>query len=273
MSNNSFVQIFRDLLRDPSVTSLPPSYRCVLFTLLDYACYSPCKQDDHGLLIDLLPGQFMCTIRGLADLANVGKNDAERSLAKFVDLKIVRQEVRHKKTIVTILWGLKIEKSETQSETKKRQERDTKEEQQENKNIKEEQQQTFDVVFSSLNCFAEIDISQKEKLRICKKYTEIQVSEAVTIVTSKGFIPEESILKSLNAALKYNWKSTGISPKEKASLIRINKEFLEGYPNVFRIYKEKIVFNCSSELSLIIENKEFTKKFKKLLSKNLASEG
>jgi DNA-binding transcriptional regulator YhcF (GntR family) len=134
MSNNSFVQIFRDLLRDPSVTSLPPSYRCVLFTLLDYACYSPCKQDDHGVLIDLLPGQFMCTIRGLADLANVGKNDAERALAKFVDLKIVRQEVRRKKTIVTILWGLKQQKTETTTETRKRQERDTKEEVLENKN-------------------------------------------------------------------------------------------------------------------------------------------
>jgi hypothetical protein len=128
MSNNSFVQIFRDLLRDPSITSLPPSYRCVLFTLLDYACYSPCKQDDHGILIDLLPCQFMCTIRGLSDLANVGKNDAERALSKFVDLKIVRREVRHKKTIVTILWGLKQTYTETTSETRKRQERDTKEE-------------------------------------------------------------------------------------------------------------------------------------------------
>ncbi len=128
MSKSSFVQIFRDLLRDPSVTSLPPSYRCVLFTLLDYACFSICKQDDHGVLIDLLPGQFMCTIRGLADLANVGKNDAERALSKFVDLKIVRQEVRHKKTIVTILWGLKQQNAETTSETRKRQERDTKEE-------------------------------------------------------------------------------------------------------------------------------------------------
>ena len=84
--------------------------------------------DDHGKLIDLLPGQFMCTIRQLADISNVGKNDAERALKKFVDFKIVRQEVRHTKTIITVLWGMKIQSGETTSGTRKRQDRDTKEE-------------------------------------------------------------------------------------------------------------------------------------------------
>ncbi len=141
--------------------------------------------------------------------------------------------------------------------------------------IKKNKQQHCEiaVVFSSLNCFDEIDISQKEKERICKKYTEIQVSEAVSIVSDKNFIPEKTLLKSLNAALLHGWKLSEISPKEKSSWIKINKESLAGYPNVFKIHKEKIVFNCRAELSLVLENKEFTNKFKKLLSKNLSSEG
>lgn len=130
MSQNysSYIQIYRDLILDPSFVGLPPSYRCVLFSLLANACFTPWQQDDHGKLIDLLPGQFMCTIRHLADISNVGKNDAERALKKFVEMKIVRLEVRHKKTIVTILWGLKLNNCETTKETRKRQDRDTKEE-------------------------------------------------------------------------------------------------------------------------------------------------
>jgi hypothetical protein len=125
---SSYIQIYRDLLLNPSFVGLPPSYRCVLFSLLANACFAPWQQDDHGVLIDLLPGQFMCTIRYLADLANVGKNDAERALKKFVEMKIVRLEVRHKKTIVTILYGIKFKSDETTKETGKRQDRDTKEE-------------------------------------------------------------------------------------------------------------------------------------------------
>lgn len=127
-NDSNYIQIYRDLILDPSFVGLPPSYRCVLFSLLANACYTPWQQDDHGKLIDLLPGQFMCTIRHLADISNVGKNDAERALKKFVEMKIVRLEVRHKKTIVTIVYGIRLKNGETTKETRKRQDRDTKEE-------------------------------------------------------------------------------------------------------------------------------------------------
>ena len=128
MSDIPFIQIYKDVFTDPSIVSLPPSYRIVLHTIFASVCFAPCKMDDHGKLIDLLPGQFMCTIRQLADISNVGKNDAERALKKFVDFKIVRQEVRHTKTIITVLWGMKIQSGETTSGTRKRQDRDIKEE-------------------------------------------------------------------------------------------------------------------------------------------------
>lgn len=128
MSNASFVQIYTEVFTDPLINGLPPSYKCVLYTILAHACFAPCKMNDHGQLIHLEAGQFMCTVRHLAELANVGKNDAERALKKFVEFKIVRQEVRHKKTVITVLWGIKTQNEETTKETRKRQTRDTKEE-------------------------------------------------------------------------------------------------------------------------------------------------
>jgi len=140
MSNydSSFIQIYRDLLTDPSFIGLPPSYRCVLFSLLANACFMPCQQDDHGVLIDLLPGQFMCTIRHLAEISNVGRKDAEHAISKFIALKIVGQEVGHRKSIFTILWGIKLNNGGTRSGTRKGQERDIKEEGKKERMLKEE---------------------------------------------------------------------------------------------------------------------------------------
>ncbi len=125
---SSYIQIYRDLFIQPCVVSLPPSYRCVLTALVFNACYAPCQQDDHGVLIDLFPGQFMCTIRHLAEISNVGRKDAEHALEKFIKLKIVGQEVGHRKSIFTILWGIKFNKSGTRKGTKMGQDRDIKEE-------------------------------------------------------------------------------------------------------------------------------------------------
>ncbi len=125
---SSYIQIYRDLFLQPCVISLPPSYRCVLTALVFHACYARCQQDDHGVLIDLLPSQFMCTIRHLAEIANVGKKDAEHAIARFIQLKILGQEVRHRKSVFTILWGIKFNNGGTRTGTTLGQERDTKEE-------------------------------------------------------------------------------------------------------------------------------------------------
>lgn len=127
MAENNFVQIQRELLRHPSFVSAPPSYRCVLLTIIDHACYAPCKQDDHGVLIQLQPGQFMCTIRGLAELANVGKKDVEHALVKFISGRILGQHVGHRKSIYTILWGVNYKKLGQEMGQKVGQVRDIKE--------------------------------------------------------------------------------------------------------------------------------------------------
>jgi|KBSMisStandDraft_5_1062788.scaffolds.fasta_scaffold157680_4 DNA-binding transcriptional MocR family regulator len=128
MSNSGFVQILHDLLRHESVISAPPAYRWVLITILDRATYLPCKFDDHGFVIDLLPGQFMCTERKLAEYANVSRNDVQRAIARFVEVEILSQEVRHTKSIFTILWGVKLKTGEPTSEPTVSQDRAIKEE-------------------------------------------------------------------------------------------------------------------------------------------------
>lgn len=133
--SNSFVQIYRDLLESEEVLRAPIAQRWVLVTILSRAVHSECTKDDHGVNIDLLPGQLIITIRKLAEWANVEKNDVERAIKRFIECKILRQEVRHRKTVLTILWGVKTKDSETIKETKVRQKRDTKQEEQENKTV------------------------------------------------------------------------------------------------------------------------------------------
>lgn len=140
MSNCGYVQILHDLLRSDLFLDAPCAYRCVLITLLDRVVFEKQVMDDHGRKITVRPGQYLTTIRELAVLANVEKNDAERAVKYFSG--IVRQEVRHRKSLFTILWGIKLNNSETGSETKKRQERDTKEE---HKNIRQQHPKTDDV--------------------------------------------------------------------------------------------------------------------------------
>lgn len=142
MSNSGYVRIFHDLIRSDLVLSAPVAYRWVLITIIDRVVFEKCSMDDHGKKIHLKPGQYLTTIRELADLAKVEKNDVERALKYFSE--IVRQEVRHRKTVLTILWGMKLDNSETRNETKKRQERDTKEE---HKNKRQQQPNLDDVGF------------------------------------------------------------------------------------------------------------------------------
>jgi DNA-binding transcriptional regulator YhcF (GntR family) len=128
VQENNFVQIYREALTDPAINEMPLTYRWVYLTILINACHSPCTFNDHGITINLKPGQFMCTIRKLAELANVKPNHVQRALAKLSHMQKVIQEVIHKKTILTVVWGLKLNNGDTRNDAKVIQERYTKEE-------------------------------------------------------------------------------------------------------------------------------------------------
>ena len=96
-----FIQIPRSLLEHPTVVSAPPPQRWVLIMLLEGICFLPCVQDDHSILVNLLPGQIMITQRRFAKWANVKENDVRRAIERFSKAQILTQEVTHKKTIIT----------------------------------------------------------------------------------------------------------------------------------------------------------------------------
>lgn len=130
-----FIQIPESLLEHPSVVNAPVAQRWVLICIIQDVCFLPCKHDDHGQTIDLEIGQMATTIRRFAQEKNIDKNDVERAFKRFFKVGILRQEVRHIKTIITITHKETYERikrySETLSETKVRQERDKSETQKE----------------------------------------------------------------------------------------------------------------------------------------------
>lgn len=134
--SQGFIQIPRSLLEHPAYTGAPPAYRCVLITILQHACFLPCQQYDHGKIIDLLPGQFMCSERRLEELANVEKNEARRAIQYFARFKIVKQEVKQRKQIISIIdqdtYDLIKKYSEARSEASVKQERSKSEAQKDN---------------------------------------------------------------------------------------------------------------------------------------------
>lgn len=207
--SQGYFQVYRDLTRHPSVIALPPSYRCVLWTILDYCCYLPCTQDDHGVLINLKPGQFMCTIRHLAELSNVGRKDAENAIKKLIDIKILGQHLGQRKSIFTVLWGLELNNDGTTSGTSLGQVWDIKEQRNKERRQKKQQQQATAsaVVFSCLLTLADESITQKNKEDLTKAYHDKEqiVIDAVKAVTVPGFVPKNTMLQSLRAACKGKW--------------------------------------------------------------------
>lgn len=98
------------------------------------------------------------------------------------------------------------------------------------KNNKEKEQQPA-VVFS---CLIPLEIPESEKQRISKQYSlkENIVIDAVGVVTHPNFEPEVSLLKSLNAALKGEWKR-----RDAIDDTLQNKEFSRTLENINHPYK------------------------------------
>lgn len=120
---SGFFCLPRSLTRDPLWLDLPPAYQHVFLVLIDRAVFTPTKFDDHGVVIDLNPGQLCASIREILDWCGkyTSKNDVERAIVKLKLLDFVRHEVRHKKSIITIshpdVYACSFSWSETRSGT------------------------------------------------------------------------------------------------------------------------------------------------------------
>lgn len=97
-------RIPKSLTHDPLWSKLTAKQKIVMFTILDHVCFKPQKFNDSGVVIDLEPGQLCITIRRLIELCgdDFSKNDIERSLQKLIKFNFMRQDIRHKKTVLTV---------------------------------------------------------------------------------------------------------------------------------------------------------------------------
>lgn len=143
MSENfGYFKLPRSLLSDPLWKGLPYTYRHIFLTILSYVVFKPTVQDDFGVLVNLMPGQFMTTERELVKLCaenDIDKSCIHRALEKFKKLGFSNQTSNHKKTIITITRKDICELIEPNFEPNSNQTRTTKEQRQERK--EEEQQQ------------------------------------------------------------------------------------------------------------------------------------
>jgi DNA-binding transcriptional regulator YhcF (GntR family) len=167
--SNGFIQTPRSLLE--ILSEYPTAQRWVMITIIEHACYQMKEGDDHGQKIKLEPGQLMCTIRQLAEWAKVKKNDVERGVKRFLKDEIVRQEVRHCKTIITITHKetrerfLGIENNKVRQEVRK--ERD-KSETQTKKERKKEDKEAATESKEAVASVAAADFMKLEKLGVPK---------------------------------------------------------------------------------------------------------
>lgn len=147
------IRVPRSLTQDPLFRDLPCEYKIVIYTILENVCYRPQRFNDHGIIIELQPGQLCMPYRELAERCgkDITKNHVERGVKRAAKCGFVRQEVRHKKSIITVThpetYDLILRASETTNETILRQERDKNETQKKKERRKEGKKEEAAAVF------------------------------------------------------------------------------------------------------------------------------
>jgi hypothetical protein len=150
MLDEGFIKLPRSLFNDPNWKGMREKYRRVFIILLFHTSFTQRSFGIGANIITIGPGQFCTSIRTLVDLCNDGikykddkvdKNIVERAVSLFTKIGLVRQEVRHGKSILTItqreLYEHFQRQTETASETRPRLDRDTNEEREEREDMKE----------------------------------------------------------------------------------------------------------------------------------------
>ena len=249
-SDEGFVKLPRSLWNDPQWKSARPKYKLVFMTLLFNASFTQKTFSISNNIVTIGPGQFCTSIRNLIDLCNDGikfkedkvdKNIVERSVSLFTKIGFVRQEVRHGKSIFTITHNELYEhfqkQSETGSETKVRQNRDTNEERKERKEIEEtiegavaldsslmnlekEEQKKDPSIFQPETPKEKVELNPEKQKHFENLWKFVIENKIAVGMTSKPGIKEKDlitwlktydakeILECLNLAIKASIKST-----------------------------------------------------------------
>lgn len=133
MTNRSgFIQVPRSLLEDPRIMGAPDAYFRVFLKIIDVAAFEPREFNDHGVVLKIEVGQAAFSMRQFATECGpyISKDQVHRAIKYLIKFDFVRQEVRHRKSIITIThkdtYELILRSGATTSATRARQERDTK---------------------------------------------------------------------------------------------------------------------------------------------------
>lgn len=145
MSSKGFISLPRAFLQDQNWKSLSLIEEKIFMTIYENCAWQSLDLDDHGVLIHLEPLQILTTYRELEALCNkpgCNKDKIDRTISRFCLIGFLRQEVRHRKSILTIVQKDIVEFIATRNATNLRQTCDIKEQY---NNIEEEEEESLRV--------------------------------------------------------------------------------------------------------------------------------
>lgn len=191
---SGYIRIPRSLLTDPLWETLSLKHQMIFMKILELACYKPRKFDDHGHIIDLEIGQICISERELKSKCHpqISRIDIQRSYVKLILVGFLRQEVSHKKSVLTIThkdtYDLIKKASEPRNEPNLSQTRAKLEpETNKGKKVKKEKDTSLKV---SNETNEKISVFSNEVQEIGKKLIEI-----MKLTNSEFEIPNQKMLK------------------------------------------------------------------------------
>ena len=119
MSSQDFSIAILALVNDPIFCRMRLKYRLVFLTILANICRFERSFRIGSHIVKILPGQFCTSIRNLVALCNrnnhfkedmVDASMIQRALSLFVKMRIVRHEVIHSRSIITLTYRSSCEK-------------------------------------------------------------------------------------------------------------------------------------------------------------------
>lgn len=203
MLDYGHIRIPRSLLSDPLWLDLKPTTQIIFFQIVSHVCFLPQKFDDHGVMIEILPGQVCTTIREILNWCgkHFTKNDIERSVKKLILCGFLRQEVRHVKSIITVChkdtYELIKSNNETGFETNLRQDRDKIETQK--KKAKKEKHVNKEAIANGVaasfyESLFSLPCSFDEKIELTKNFPQDLIDRAVWFAKKRNSLTKKFVI-------------------------------------------------------------------------------
>lgn len=103
-TSTGYIRIPRSLLQDPLWIDASPEHKVIFLKLLEKAVYKPKKFDDHGKVIDIMPGQICASLSEIAEMCGkwCSKKIIERAIIQLEKYGFLGRSKGHKRSLLTI---------------------------------------------------------------------------------------------------------------------------------------------------------------------------